>query len=110
MNFARWRMTLGQEEVPRALWESFWRNLWADAKKIFEACLFAFSFSKNQNCGNVFAANILRSCEEIEYCQAVPPDTTTDEGIPVWEVLGAISKSRRAATGLCWNHMKHIDI
>lgn len=99
-------MTLGQEEVPRALWESFWRNLWADAKKIFEA----FFFSKNQNCGNVFAANILRSCEEIEYCQAVPPDTTTDEGIPVWEVLGAISKSRRAATGLCWNHMKHIDI
>jgi len=63
---------------------------------------FCFFFSKNQNCGSVFAANILRSCEEIEYCQAVPPDTTTDEGIPVWEVLGAIS------TGLCWNHMKHI--
>jgi len=46
--WSRW----DKEEVPRALWESFWRNLWADAKKIFEA---------------------------------VPPDTTTDEGIPVWE-------------------------
>lgn len=81
-------MTLGQEEVPRALWESFWRNLWADAKKIFEVCLFAFSFPKIETAKT---ANILRSCEEIEYCQAVPPDATTDEGIPVWEVLGAIS-------------------
>ena len=95
-------MTFGQEEVPRALWESVWRNLWADAKKIFEA--FAFSFPKIKTAKS---ANILRSCEKIEYCQAVPPDTTTDEGIPVWEVLGAISKSRRVATGFCWNHMKH---
>lgn len=62
---------------------------------------FCFFFSKNQNCGSVFAANILRSCEEIEYCQAVPPDTTTDEGIPVWEVLGAISTS---CVGITWSN------
>ena len=64
-------MTLGQEEVPRALWESFWRNLWADAKKIFEACLFAFSFPKIKTaeaflqqtyCDPVKRLNIVRPC------------------------------------------------